>query len=87
MVWGFVMRIEDINYGIVVIDTRIRDVGGEGIVHFCGYVSCPEACHYDELRHEISTHPQFGLCDSSQFLVYEPASPEILQFFKNLFLQ
>ena len=78
------MLRSDMRYGIVVIDTRLRDDGGDGIVHFCGYPQLPEPCHFDELKDEICNNSDFGLSHSSQFLIYELASPETVEFFKNL---
>ena len=68
----------NINYGILVVDSRKDKDETNPILHFCGFEEPPTEDDYDSLRHELSTNDEFGLVQMMDYIVLVEASSEIV---------
>lgn len=78
------MNINDIKYGLMVIDPSQE---GEmlDILHFVGYWEQPTQQDADMLREELKTDESFGLTEMADKVIIIPAPDDIVkEFIENI---
>lgn len=74
------MKIQDIQYGIVVRNEEGR------CLHFVGFEEKPTIRDIEHIREELATDKEFGLTEIIDDLSIEEAREETVNFFKTYFL-
>lgn len=75
----------NINYGIMVLDTRLDADGTNPILHFCGFEEFPTDDDFDDLRHELSIDEEFGLTEMMDFVVLIEASADVVAMYREMY--
>ena len=52
------------------------------VVHFCGYEEEPSEREYEALKVELDTDPAFGFVGEIGDLLFLPATPDTIDFFR-----
>jgi hypothetical protein len=80
------MNVEEMKYGLIVIDKREFDGTEDGdvtILHFCGYDKQPDCAEINALREELSTDPTFGLMDIMEYCGIYDAPDWLVDEYRN----
>ena len=79
------LNLEDVNYGLMVVDPQSLDENEEmDIVHFVGYWKEPSKSDADSLREELKHDDEFGLTEIADRLQILPAPQNVVEHFMKM---